>query len=121
MISNYKDLIVWQKSMDLAVVVYNLVKYLPREELFGLSDQMRRAVVSIPSNIAEGQQRSSVNDYKRFLYIARGSLAELETQFLLCEKMCYLNKDQTNSALSLCSEIGKMLYVLIKNLGTEER
>lgn len=107
--------------MELALLIYKLVKFLPKEELFSLSDQMRRAVISIPSNIAEGSQRGSVNDYKRFLFIARGSLGELETQLMLCEGFGYLSKEQTNDALCLCTEIGKMLFVLLRNLNQEER
>ena len=84
-VNNYKDLIVWQKSMSLAVKIYQIVKLLPKEELFVLSDQMRRAVVSIPSNISEGHQRNSSKEFKHFLSIAKGSLGELETQLLLCE------------------------------------
>ena len=84
MISNYKELDVWKKSMEVAIKVYKLVKFLPSEEKFCLSDQMRRAVISIPSNIAEGNQRYSSREYKHFLTISKGSLAELETQLLLC-------------------------------------
>ena len=76
----YQDLVVWQRSMELVKEIYSLIKYLPKEELYGLSDQMRRAAVSIPSNIAEGQARYSNKDFIGFLYISRGSIAELETQ-----------------------------------------
>ena len=76
---NYKELIVWQKSMDLVAEIYKLVKFLPKEETYALSDQMRRAVVSIPSNIAEGYGRNSTRDYVKFLKTARGSCFELET------------------------------------------
>ena len=94
-ITHYKDLMVWQKSMDLAEKIYEAFKSMPKEELFGLSDQMRRAVISVPSNIAEGQQRSSTKDYIRFLHIARGSLGELETQIILCERLKYLEHETT--------------------------
>ena len=90
-IEDYKDLIVWQRSMELAEEVYRLVKKLPKEELFALSDQIRRAVISIPSNIAEGYERNSTKEYIHFLSIAKGSKAELETQLLLCTKIHYLN------------------------------
>ena len=102
--------------MDLAVTIYQKVRVLPKEELFGLSDQMRRAVVSIPSNIAEGQQRNSLKEYIHFLYLAKGSLAELETQLLLCERLGYISIDQTEPVKKECTEIGKMLNVLIKRL-----
>lgn len=115
-INYYTDLKVWQRSMDLAVTIYQKVRILPKEELFGLSDQMRRAVVSIPSNIAEGQQRNSLKEYIHFLYLAKGSLAELETQLLLCERLGYISIDQTEPMKKECAEIGKMLNVLIKRL-----
>ncbi|MBQ6517559.1 MAG: four helix bundle protein [Anaerolineaceae bacterium] len=116
MINSYQDLNVWQKSMELARVVYGLVKFLPREELYALSDQMRRAVVSIPSNIAEGYYRNSTRDYIRFLSMAKGSLGEIETQLLLCENFGYLQNEQIIPALTKCDEISKMLTVLINNL-----
>lgn len=115
-INSYKDLNVWQKSMELAYMVYELVKLLPREELYSLSDQMRRAVVSIPSNIAEGFNRYSTRDYIRFLYMAKGSLGELETQVYLCEGFGYVRKEQIMLILRKCDETGKMLTSLIKNL-----
>lgn len=116
MINSYQDLNVWQKSMELARVVYGLVKFLPREEVYALSDQMRRAVVSIPSNIAEGYYRNSTRDYIRFLSMAKGSLGEIETQLLLCENFGYLQNEQIIPALTKCDEISKMLTVLINNL-----
>lgn len=112
----YSELKVWQKFMDLAVEIYQLVKLLPREELYGLSDQMRRAVVSIPSNIAEGHQRSATKDYIRFLFIAKGSLGELETQLLLCERLGYVNNEISGPIYSRCEEIGRMLSGLINSL-----
>ena len=114
-INSYRDLNVWQKSMELARVVYGLVKFLPKEELYALSDQMRRAVVSIPSNIAEGYYRNSTRDYIRFLSMAKGSLGEIETQLLLCENFGYLKNEQITPALIKCDEIGRMLTVLINN------
>ena len=91
---SYQDLIVWQKSMQLVKEVYTLVKMLPKEEQFALSDQMRRAVVSIPSNIAEGYGRNSTNDYIRFLNIARGSKYELDTQIQICVMLNYISKEK---------------------------
>ena len=87
---NHKELLVWQKAMQLVVDVYNLIRLLPKEETYGLSDQMRRAAISIPSNIAEGNARSSQKDMVHFLYIAQGSRAELETQLELCELIGYI-------------------------------
>ena len=113
---SYQDLIVWQKSMQLVKEVYILVKTLPKEEQFALSDQMRRAVVSIPSNIAEGYGRNSTNDYIRFLNIARGSKYELDTQIQICVMLNYISKEKAATALELSEEIGRMINALIKKL-----
>ena len=112
---NFKGLIVWQKSMDLAVEIHELVKLLPKDELYGISNQLRRAAVSIPSNIAEGYARSSTPDYIKFLSYARGSNAEVETQLLICFRVGYLTEEQIEKALSLCNEIVKMLTRMILN------
>ena len=113
---SYRDLIVWQRSMDLVEEVYSLVKSLPKEETYSLADQMRRAAVSIPSNIAEGYGRNAVKDYLRFLNIARGSKHELETQQLICVRLHYLQENDTQRAMTLCSEIGRMLNSLNRKL-----
>ena len=113
---NHKELIVWQKAIDLVAEVYKLVKMLPKEETYALSDQMRRATVSIPSNIAEGKNRSSAKDYLRFLFMARGSRAELETQLLACVRLNYLNETDVETALNLCDEIGRMLSAMISKI-----
>lgn len=110
--SDFRQLKVWQKAMDLTIEVYKLVKLLPREELYSLSDQMRRAVVSIPSNIAEGQGRQTDREYVRFLSVARGSLWELLTQIEICERLNYLAKDKTTKVRTLIIEISKMLNAL---------
>ena len=117
-IKSYQELTVWQKAMDLATEVYKLVKKLPKEELFSLSNQMRRAAVSIPSNIAEGQARNSTKEFQQFLAIAKGSKAEIETQLLLCVKVGYLTDTDTSEAMNLLQEVGKMLSVLTKSLPT---
>ncbi|MCR4614902.1 MAG: four helix bundle protein [Clostridiales bacterium] len=117
-VSNYRDLVVWQKSMDLVEETYRLIKILPKEELFLLSDQMRRAAVSIPSNIAEGQQRNSTKEFAKFLSIAKGSNGELQTQFMICVRLKYLTQSQVEAALSLSEEVGKMLTSLIGKLST---
>lgn len=116
----YQDLIVWQKAMDLVVNVYGLVKLLPREEMFSLSDQMKRAAVSIPSNIAEGQSRHSSKEFVHFLYISKGSVSELETQLLLCVRLEYMTTSEIKKAIALCGEIGKMLNALINKLSNNE-
>jgi len=115
----FEDLTVWQKSMDLAVEVYDIVKLLPKEELYALTDQMKRAAVSIPSNIAEGQERGSAKDFAKFLYIAKGSKGELETQLLLCVRLKYLTQLQIEVAQGLLSETGKMLNALTRKLVTD--
>jgi four helix bundle protein len=91
MSSSYRDLRVWQKSMDLAEHVYRLTENFPRAEIYGLTSQLRRAAVSIPSNIAEGQGRTSKGEFRLFLGNARGSLLEVETQLMLANRMAYLN------------------------------
>jgi len=100
-IKNHKDLDVWNVGMELAEKVYLVTKNLPKEELFGLVSQTRRAAVSIPSNIAEGNARSSSKEYVQFLSIARGSCAELETQLLLCARLNLLSNDDSVYCLEL--------------------
>ncbi len=111
--ASYRKLIVWQKSMDLVEMIYTLVNYLPKEEIYGLSSQMRRAAVSIPSNIAEGHGRQTEKEFYRFLCISQGSKAELETQLEVCLRLNYLKQDQVQTALALCDEVGKMIYSLM--------
>ena len=113
---NYKELIFWQKSMDLAAEIYKLVKLLPKEETYALSDQMRRAVVSIPSNIAEGQGRGSTREYIQFLNIARGSCFELDTQLRICINIGYFTEKNTETAFELLMEVSKMLTSTINTL-----
>ena len=114
--SDFKELKVWQKAMDVAVDVYAFVKTLPKEERFGLGDQIRRCSVSIPSNIAEGHNRNSTKDYIRFLSFSRGSLAELQTQLILCKRVGYLSEASLSSIEIRLVEIDKMLTGLIKTL-----
>ena len=106
--------------MDLAVEIYRLARMLPAVETYALSDQMRRAAVSIPSNIAEGQQRRSTKEFIQFLSIAKGSCAELETQLYLCYKVGYLNKTQVKNVMELVREVGRMLNGLISKLQEDE-
>ena len=114
--SSYQGLIVWQKAMELTAVIYKLVKKLPKEELYSLSDQMRRAVVSIPSNIAEGHDKHTKNEFIQFLAISRGAKAELETQLLICVKVGYLIETEIAEAMNLLAEVSKMLTSLINKL-----
>jgi four helix bundle protein len=118
--SDYRQLKVWQKAMDLTVEIYNLVKRLPREETYALSDQMRRAVVSIPSNIAEGQGRNSDKEFINFLSIARGSLWELETQIEICERLHYIDSELASKVYSLTTEVSKMLNSLSNSLKSKD-
>lgn len=115
LMKNVTDLTVWQKGIDLVVEIYRLVKKLPKEEMYSLSDQMRRAVVSIPSNIAEGINRSSDKEFVRFLYIAKGSTAEIETQLFICFELGYLEKSDIENAFNLCTEVAKILNTMISN------
>ena len=117
-LQSYKEFTVWQKAMDLATEVYRLARLLPKFETYGIGDQMRRAAVSIPSNIAEGQGRNSAKEFINFLSIARGSQNELETQLLLCVKLEYFKQEEIALALNLCVEVSKMLNVLIKKIRT---
>ena len=116
---DYKTLDFWIKSMKLATEIYKLVKLLPKEETYALSDQMRRAVVSIPSNIAEGYGRSSTREYIQFLNIARGSCLELETQLRICVNIGYLTDKDTATSLELLNEVGRMLTATINTLKTK--
>ena len=114
--SNYRELKVWQKAVDLTTEIYELVKRLPKEETFVLSDQMRRSAVSIPSNIAEGQGRNSDKEFVNFLSIARGSLWELETQVEICERLQYIDTNLKNKVLTQTTEISKMINALSNSL-----
>ena len=112
----FKDLIAWQKSYELCRNVYLVSKEFPRSELFGLTSQMKRSALSIPSNIAEGYTRPSTNDYLRFLYIAYSSLAELETQLILATDLNYLPKDKSSEIKQSQMEVQRILLGLIKSL-----
>ncbi len=112
-VEDYKDLFVWKRGMELVQAVYRVARRLPKDEIFALSSQIRRASISIPSNIAEGYGRSSPADYKRFLSIARGSAYEVETQLLLCVSLNYVSQAEVETAIKLVNEIIRMLNVLI--------
>lgn len=120
MINSYKDLIVWQKSIDLVVLVYKLTSALPKEELYGLSSQMKRSAISISSNIAEGRHRGSRKDFRQFLIISYGSSAELETQILIAKKLSLIKNNDTQELDSLLQEVMKMLNVMISKLSKPE-
>ncbi|MBQ1196041.1 MAG: four helix bundle protein [Clostridia bacterium] len=112
----YEQLNVWQKAMDLTVEIYSLTKHFPREELYGITNQMRRAAVSIPSNIAEGHSRNSQKEFLKFLCIAKGSNAELFTQLLICERIGYISSSNIKPIKQLSQEIARMLTSLITRI-----
>ena len=113
MTSDYKDLIVWQKSMDLVLLVYRCTKTLPHDEAFCLTTQLRRAAISIASNIAEGKGRHSNQELTQFLFIARGSLLEVETQSMIAQRLGYLSEPDSSDLKTRTSEIGRLLNGMI--------
>jgi len=115
-IQSYRDLIVWQKSMDLVVLVYRITENYPKSEIYGLTSQSRRCVVSIPSNIAEGRFRGSRKDFRHFLITAFASGAELETQLEVALRLKFVTEIQYSEATLLLTEIMKMLNAIIKKL-----
>jgi four helix bundle protein len=118
-IQSYRDLKVWNMGMDLAVELYGMTATFPPEERFGLTSQVRRAAVSVPSNIAEGHARGFTGDYVRFLRIGKGSLAEMETQTILAERLGYISSDRVIPFLEKTSELGRMMSGLIAKLSPE--
>ena len=113
---SYKDLIVWQKGVELSVLVYELTEKFPNEERYALTSQMRRAAVSIPSNIAEGSCRSTKKDFCQFLHIALGSAAELETQIEIAKRISKTSNISYTTIEALLTEVMKMLNALISKL-----
>ena len=119
-IRNFKDLEIWQRGVDLATSVYSVTKAFPKEEMYGLTSQMRRAAVSVPSNIAEGFNRRSNRDYSRFLYIALGSLAEMETQTRIARNLDFMASSAAEALIKEIDEIQRMTRNLIKRLEEKE-
>ena len=113
MVQSYRDLVAWNKAMELVTEIYRVTKEFPKEELFGLMSQLRRAAVSIPSNIAEGKGRLSKGEFRQFLGNARGSLAEVETQILIAQNLNYLDEPETSKLLAMVEEVGKVLNGLL--------
>ena len=113
---SYKDLLVWQKSIDLSVTVYEACSSFPGSELYGLADQMKRAAVSVPSNIAEGQARQHLAEFLHFLSIAAGSLAELDSQRIVAEKLRLLSAEQSQKLDHSITEVRKMIFSLRSSL-----
>ena len=111
---NFKDLKIWQLGIDIVVCIYNISKVFPKDEAYGLASQMKRAAVSIPSNIAEGFKRKHKTEYRQYLHIALGSTAELETQVIIAEKVKYIDYVQLNDILEMLDHESKMITNLIK-------
>ena len=121
MIRTFRDLRVWQRAMDLVTAVYRQSQRFPAEERFALTAQMRRAAVSIPSNIAEGYGRNSTTDYVRFLRMASGSLYELQTQAEIARTLNYVSATSLNDLLSAADELARMLSTLIRTVETKKK
>jgi four helix bundle protein len=117
-VKHYKDLLVWQKGMTLVKSIYALTAMFPREERYGLTSQLRRAAVSVPSNIAEGQARQSTKEFLQFISHAESSLAELETQLLLSVDLAFVQKNEISAALQEIDELQKVLSGLRRKLAS---
>src|ERR1700679_1889685 len=115
-VQSYRDVIVWQKAMDLVIGIYRCTDNFPRNETYGLTSQLRRAAVSIPSNIAEGHDRLSRGEFRQFLGYARGSLVEIETQIIIARSLGYLDVAQSSKILERTTEVGKILNGLINSI-----
>jgi four helix bundle protein len=115
-VRNYRDLIAWQKAMDFVEAVYHLSRDFPADERFALTNQIRRAAISVPSNIAEGEGRFSKPDFSRFLSISLGSLREAETQIEIALRLGYCNRDATTQSMSLADEVGRLIRGLANSL-----
>ena len=116
-VKSHKDLIVWQRSISLVKAVYTLTELFPTKEMYGLSAQMRRAAVSIASNISEGRNRGTAKDFSHFLRMAFGSVAELETQILISTELGFAKTAEVHESNALLDEVSKMLRAMIKKLG----
>lgn len=114
--NNYKDLILWQKSVDLAVSIYNVTQHFPKEEQYGLISQIRRSSVSIPSNLAEGAGRNTTKDFNNFLGISYGSSCELDTQLIIANRVGFLDNNDFGLLNKEVNEIQRMNYALKKSL-----
>ncbi len=112
-LKSHKDLIVWQKAMELVILIYKLTSHFPKSEQFGLISQMNRAVVSVPSSIAEGYGRKHIKEYRHFLSISYGSVLELETQLTISKKLEFLTLAEFEKAIDLLQEVSKMLNSMI--------
>ena len=117
-IDSYRDLIVWQRALDLAVHTYELTRHWPKEELYGLTSQARRGATSVAANIAEGYGRENAGSYQQLLRIAQGSLKELETHFLIALRVGIAPQASVEVVLTLCESVGKLLRLLMRKLSS---
>ncbi len=115
-VHSYRDLLVWQKAMELVVECYRLSDFLPKTEMYGLASQLKRSAVSVPANIAEGHGREHLGDYLHHLSFANGSLMEVETHILLAEKLTFITKEEIEPVLAKSGEVGRMLAGLTRSL-----
>lgn len=111
-VTNYRDLVAWKRSMELVKVIYELTKSWPKDEMYGLISQIRRAAVAVPSNIAEGHGRRSGKEFIRFLNISHGSLMEVETQIQIAYELGYVRKESCSSCLKTTNELGRIIFGL---------
>ncbi|MGB8259705.1 MAG: four helix bundle protein [Terracidiphilus sp.] len=116
MVASFRDLLVWQKAMNLSVEIYQLTRLFPREEMYGLASQLRRSAVSVPSNIAEGQGRAGTKEFLQFLAMARGSLCEMQTQLEIARRVGLDDPESLDHANESAHEVGKLLYLLARSL-----
>jgi len=119
-IKDYRNLVVWQKAMELVEAVYRLTRSFPKEEVYGLTSQLRRAAVSVPCNIAEGQGRRTTGDFLQFLSVARGSLMEVETQLMIAERLRFCTLEEVKPVLALAGDVGRPLSGLSKSLKNKQ-
>ena len=113
---SHENLTLWQKAVELSVAIYKLTETFPTREMYGLTSQIRRAAVSIPSNIAEGRRRGTDADFSHFLRIAHGSLAEFETQLLIAKKLSFCSVKEYEDIRTQITQVSKMLHAMIKKL-----
>ncbi len=116
MAHSFRDLVVWQRAMQLTVAIYRLTREFPHEEMYGLTSQIRRAAVSVPSNIAEGHGRLNTGEYRQFLGVARGSNFEVQTQLEIARALAFGNSKLLDEAEGLSHEVGKMLYATLESI-----
>jgi len=120
-VQSFRDLTVWQRSIQMTVAIYRLTQAFPREELYGLTSQLRRSAVSVPSNIAEGQGRLSPGEFRQFLGIARGSNLEVQTQIEIARALGFGNPELLSQAEALSHEAGKMIYGMLESIRDQAR